>query len=118
MVIIRKIVSFFILAFDGFTSPSPMERTPEAQERVDAQTASLTLYQLPGCPFCVKVRREIRRRGLNIALKNIGTDSVANEELITGGGMRQVPCLKIPASTGTQWMYESSDINEYLRKIG
>jgi glutathione S-transferase len=40
------------------------------------------------------------------------------QELIAGGGKKQVPCLKIEEENGaTQWLYESRDIIKYLQKM-
>jgi len=113
---IRAFLGFFILWGDRLTAPRPPTRSAEAQRKLDAQTAGLTLYQLEACPFCVKVRRQMIRQGLMIQMKEIRKDPQANRELIEGGKQDQVPCLRIDASAGTQWLYESSAINEYLVK--
>lgn len=111
---IRFVLGYLIRAIDALTRPKPMVRAPEAQAKVDAETRSLVLYQFVGCPFCVKVRRQIHRLGLRIELKNVEEDPVAEKELLAGGGERQVPCLRITENGNVRWMYESSDINTYL----
>lgn len=116
MSLIRAILRFFILTFDRLFVPKALVRRPEDQMRVDSQTSKLALYQFEACPFCVKTRREVKRLGLKIELKDAKRPEAA-EELIQGGGSLQVPCLRIQEDDGTvRWMYESSDINEYLRK--
>jgi len=78
---------------------------------------SLTLYQLEACPFCVKVRREMKRLSIQMPIRDVGKDPGAQQELMAGGKIDQVPCLKIEApNSPVQWMYESSDINAYLQK--
>ena len=78
----------------------------------------LVLYQFNGCPFCVKVRRELKRLGLRIELKDADKVPAFKAELLKGGGELQVPCLRIPEGDGKfRWMYESSAIVEYLRKL-
>lgn len=114
--VIRGVLGFIILGVDRLTAPRPPFRTPEEQRSLDTHTSGLTLYHLEACPFCVKVRREILRRGLNIRSREIRQDEGAGEELITGGKIDQVPCLRIGSAEGVQWMYESSVINEYLAK--
>ena len=115
MTLIRLILSKIILVLDWFTTPKSVARDPEAQARVDAQTQKLAIYEFRGCPFCVKVRRHVKRLGLNIVLKDVQKDEKAKQELLSGAGEYQVPCLRITQSDGTvKWMYESSDINEYL----
>lgn len=114
---IRWIVGRLILLVNALTPPKSMVRSDKDQETVDQQTASMTLYQFEACPFCVKVRRAIKRLNLNIKLKDAKRDCVAQEELLKGGGRVKVPCLKLVGEDGAvQWMYESSDIVAYLEK--
>lgn len=116
--IVRGTLSRVVLLVDRLTRPTPMVRDAEKQARVDAECASLSLYQFVGCPFCVKVRRQIRRLGLKIELRDAQADPVRREELRVGGGEIQVPCLKIDDPSlpnGVRWLYESSDINAYLQ---
>ena len=52
------------------TTPKGLIRSAEAQRTVDAATDKLALYQFEACPFCVKVRRFIRKNSLKIELKD------------------------------------------------
>jgi glutaredoxin len=111
---IRWLLSLIILTLDGLFSPTAMVRASEHQSEVDAATKSLALYQFERCPFCVKVRRQVRRLGLNIELRDAQNDPRWRQELIAGGGELQVPCLRIEENGAVRWMYESDDINAYL----
>lgn len=118
MFIIRWVLGRIILFFDFIFSPSKPKRTLEIQAEVDSSTAHLSLYQLPACPFCVKVRREMKRGGLNIELKNINKDENLRTELIEKGGKRTVPCLRIvDEKQEVSWLYESSAINQYIQQF-
>ena len=65
----------------------------------------------------MKVRREIRRHGLNIELRDARNDPVHKQALIDGGGRHKVPCLRMKNADGDDtWMYESDDIIAYLKK--
>ena len=57
MKLIRFIVGRIILLLHFLTRPSPVIRSHEDQDRVDAAVTGLSLYQFKACPFCVKVRR-------------------------------------------------------------
>ena len=115
MKLIRLILGQIILFLDRMTSPQPLARPKEIQAQVDAQTRFLTLYEFNACPFCVKVRRATRRLSLPIQTKDVQKDESARAELMAGGGEYQVPCLRIQKEDGSvQWMYESSDIIQYL----
>jgi len=81
------------------TQPKPVERSSEEQAAVDTQTESLSLYQFYACPFCVMVRREITRLGLNIDLRDAQT-SPYRDELAKEGG-----------STNRSTIYLKSGIN-------
>ncbi len=92
------------------------KRSAEQQKRIDSEAKKLTLYHFPSCPFCMRTRQKIKQLGVPIREKDINRDPQAREELIAGGGRKTVPCLRIDADQGTQWMYESADINAYLEE--
>lgn len=115
MFIVRIILGKLILLFNWIFTPRSVTRDPEQQALIDGQTAYLTLYQYEACPFCVKVRRAMKRQGLNIEVRDVKRNDIAREELLTGGGDLKVPCLRIgEGERGFQWMYESRDIIGYL----
>ena len=96
---------------------APVRRPPEEQRAVDAACRELTLYHYPSCPYCLVVRRALRRGALNVRSLNIHRDPEAAAELVAKGGRAQVPCLRIaPAEGGERWLYESADIIRYLQK--
>jgi len=114
---IRWFLGRIILAVDFLTRPRPIIRDEKAQEAVDAQTAKMSLYQFEACPFCVKVRRHIRRNALNIQLRDAKPDGAFKTELVNEGGKHKVPCLRIDnGEKGVKWLYESDDICAYLNK--
>ncbi len=116
MFIVRWIIGRIILFFDFVFSPSSPKRSAEAQQSIDESTQHIHLYQLPACPFCVKVRRALKRDGLNVAIRNIANGNEHQQELIKEGGKRKVPCLRIEQENKpVQWLYESSDIIEYMK---
>lgn len=115
---IRWILGKIILGLDKLTAPAPMIRAVEEQKKLDEATAQLKLYQFHACPFCVKVRREIRRLNLKIELVDALHDKAAEERLINEGGKRQVPCLYIMnKDQSVTWLYESNAIMIYLQTL-
>jgi len=115
MAIIRWILGSLILTFNWLFTPRGVKRNPEAQAAIDEQTDSLTLYQYKACPFCVKVRRAMKRQSLDIEMRDVKRCETAKEQLLAGGGDLKVPCLRIEDDRGgMNWMYESSDIIDYL----
>ena len=115
MKLIRFIVGRIILLLDFLTRPSPVIRSREDQDSVDAAVTGLSLYQFKACPFCVKVRRHMRRRSIKIELKDAKIDLLIKEELIREGGKHKVPCLRIAEDNKeVQWLYSSDEICRYL----
>ncbi len=76
----------------------------------------LSLYQLPTCLFCWRVRFAAWRMGLSLPMKNLLLSPAAHRELVSEGGKMQVPCLRIEQGGEIRWLYESGDIIQYLKK--
>lgn len=77
----------------------------------------LHLYYFSTCPYCIKVRIALWLMKIKVPLRNTATNKAYREELIAGGGKKQVPCLRIERDNGeVEWLYESSDIIRYLRQ--
>ena len=115
MTIIRLILGKLILLLNWLFTPGSVERDTALQAGIDQQTSALKLYQYAACPFCVKVRRAVKRNALNIATREVNRDDSAKLELLAGGGVLKVPCLRIEDEHGqVDWMYESSAIISYL----
>ncbi|QSX31406.1 glutaredoxin family protein [Shewanella cyperi] len=115
MAIIRWLLGRLILLFDALFSPRAPKRAPEQQAQLDEQTKPLALYQYAACPFCVKVRRAMKRQGLNIAL--VDAKQAEHKQLLQQqGGKVQVPCLRIEDAGETRWLYESGEIIQFLQQ--
>ena len=96
---------------------SVIARTEDDQKRVDQACHDLVLYHFPSCPFCIRVRRALRRMSLKLECRDIRRDAAAFAELREQGGKSQVPCLRIElAGKPVRWLYESADIVRYLEK--
>ncbi len=113
----RKAIGTIILGINKLTSPSAPVRTPEQQTAIDQKTNGLIIYEMLACPFCVKVRREIKRLGFNIPRVDVKRNAEAMTELVNLGGKFQVPCLRIETKGTATWLYESDEIINYLRRL-
>jgi glutaredoxin len=117
MKFVRWILGRLILTIDFLTRPTPIKRRSEDQALVDAKTAKMALYQFEACPFCVKVRRVMRKNALHIELRNAKIDGAYKEELIREGGKHKVPCLRIEDDNkNVKWLYESDAVNAFLKE--
>jgi glutaredoxin len=117
MRIIHQILGALILLMDWLTSPKGIRRTEPAQAVINEQSKTLTLYQYKACPFCVKVRRSMKRQSLPIETRDAKRSEAAKKELMAGGGKLKVPCLRVVDVNGAEsWMYESTEIISYLEQ--
>lgn len=104
-----------VLLIDALTAPPPPGRDPRQQALVDESVRGYALYQFRACPFCVRTRRAMRRLGLSIETRDALNEPRWRNELLSGGGRIQVPCLSIPTDDGNvRWLYESRDIIAHL----
>ncbi|MGP9800551.1 glutathione S-transferase N-terminal domain-containing protein [Rheinheimera sp. NSM] len=115
--LVRLILTPFMLLAEKLSTPKAIQRSEAEQTAVDAACSQLALYQFRACPFCIKVRKEMARLGLNIAKRDAQHNQQHRSELETAGGKIKVPCLRIAtANAEVQWLYESADIIAYLQQ--
>lgn len=113
--LVRLILTPFVLLSEWLATRSrPPKRDAEEQQLLDEQCQQLALYQFKTCPFCIKVRVAMHRRGLSIKRLDAQHDLSAQEQLLAGGGKLQVPCLRVGEGDDAQWIYESDAVIGYL----
>jgi glutaredoxin len=113
---LRTVLGPFMLLKERLTQPRGLVRDPAVQTTVNLQCRNLALYQFNTCPFCIKVRQEMRRLSLPIEHRDAQHNAAHRAELLQGGGAVKVPCLKITDANGqSQWLYDSAAIVAYLR---
>ena len=113
---LRVVLGPVMLFKERVTRPAGLVRLQTEQDLVDRQCESLVLYHYKTCPFCMKVRQEMRRLSLPIQRIDAQPEGSDREALRQGGGLAKVPCLRITDAAGsTQWLYDSDKIVAYLR---
>ena len=114
---LRVVLGPVMLLKERLTQPAGVQRAATAQDAVDQQCQSLALYQFSTCPFCIKVRQEMRRLSLPIEKRDAQHHAANRNELLQGSGATKVPCLKITEADGqTRWLQDSTEIMAYLRE--
>jgi glutaredoxin len=114
---VRLVLGPVMLLKERLTNPKGIQRDAAAQAAVDLQCQSLALYQFNTCPFCIKVRQEMRRLSLPIEKRDAQHHVANRDELQQGSGATKVPCLKITAANGeTRWLQDSNAIVAHLRE--
>ena len=116
MKFVRWFLGRIILLLDFVFRPRSIKRSQAEQAKVDELTRDLALYQFKACPFCVKVRRSLKRNAMDVEIRDAKNDPTFRQELQQEGGRLKVPCLKITDGEQTTWMYESSEIVNYLEQ--
>lgn len=115
--LLRLILGPVLLLKERLTRPQGVVRSSTDQARVDAACQKLVLYQFNTCPFCIKVRQEMRRLSLHVALRDAQHSEQNRQVLLAQGGSRKVPCLKISNEHGNaKWLYDSNEIIRYLQQ--
>ncbi len=115
MKVFRLLVGGLVQLISWLTWPKAGQRSSAYQVQVEHALASHSLYQFPGCPFCIKVRRATRRLNLPLELRDASHGSDHRQVLLEQGGKIKAPCLRIDKADGSSvWMYESNDIITYL----
>ena len=97
---LRRIIGPIMLFVDWLTTPKGIQRPAREQEKIDQNTQNMALYQFKTCPFCIKVRRHTKRLSLNIETRDAQHDPTSRTQLLTGGGVLKVPCLKVTNEAG------------------
>ncbi|WP_416547285.1 glutaredoxin family protein [Limnohabitans sp. DCL3] len=113
---LRIVLGPVMLLKERLTQPAGVQRAPAEQAKVDQQCQSLALYQFSTCPFCIKVRQEMRRLSLPIEKRDAQHHADHRNDLLQGSGATKVPCLQITEANGqTRWLQDSTEIVAYLR---
>ena len=114
---LRLVLGPVMLLKERLTHPRGLQRDAAAQADVELQCQSLALYQFSTCPFCIKVRQEMRRLSLPIEKRDAQHHVANRDELHQGSGATKVPCLKITEANGeTRWLQDSNAIVAHLRE--
>lgn len=97
--------------------------TEKSQKKYSPE--QLALYYSPTCPYCLRVFNVLDELGYTPDLAGAGAggialrDKTANQQfaqdLLTGGGKKTVPCLRIEHNGEVKWQYESLDIIAFLQ---
>lgn len=114
---LRIVLGPVMLLKERLTQPAGLQRPAAEQAAIDLQCQSLALYQFSTCPFCIKVRQEMRRLSLPIEKRDAQYNTAHRDALMQGSGATQVPCLKIIEANGQiRWLQDSGAIVAYLRE--
>ena len=81
---LRVVLGPFMLLGEWLTRPAGIVRAPEAQAQVKQACRELALYEFRTCPFCIKVRQEMRRLSLPIELRDARADDGHRDALLAG----------------------------------
>jgi glutathione S-transferase len=75
----------------------------------------LELYELPGCPYCAKVKTKLDELGLEYTPHEVPSSHSERTEVKAVSGQTGVPVL-VDNTNGIEGMPESDDIVAYLEE--
>ncbi|MFC6990149.1 glutaredoxin family protein [Haloplanus sp. GCM10025708] len=76
---------------------------------------TLQLYQLPGCPYCAKVRHKLDELGVDYETHEVPSSHADRTEVKEISGQTGVPVV-VDADHDVDGMPESDDIVAYLEE--
>ena len=76
---------------------------------------TLELYELPGCPYCAKVKSKLSELDLEYESHEVPSSHSERDEVEAVSGQTGVPVL-VDTDHGVEGMPESDDIVAYLEK--
>jgi len=113
---VRWVLGKIILFVELVTMPKGVQRDAATQQKLDEETSRYSMYQYAACPFCVKVRRAMKKQNINVKLIN-AKEPQHGADLVALGGEMKVPCLRISNENGEDtWLYESNEIIRFLNQ--
>ncbi|MGB9987158.1 glutathione S-transferase N-terminal domain-containing protein [Salarchaeum japonicum] len=77
--------------------------------------SELVLYNLPGCPYCAKVKDKLAELDLDYEQIDVPSSHSERTEVEEVSGQTGVPVL-VDEANGIDGMPESDDIVDYLEK--
>ncbi|MFC6717769.1 glutaredoxin family protein [Natrialbaceae archaeon GCM10025810] len=77
--------------------------------------AEITMYELPGCPYCAKVRRKLDELDLEYDVIEVPRSHDERTEVKEVSGQTGVPVI-VDEEHGVDGMAESDDIVAYLEE--
>ena len=77
--------------------------------------ADITLYELPGCPYCAKVRTKLENLDLEFDVIEVPRNHDDRTQVQDVSGQTGVPVIT-DESNGVDGMAESDEIVEYLEE--
>lgn len=75
----------------------------------------ITFYELPGCPFCAKVRTKLEELDLEYDSVEVPQSHAERTEVEEVSGQTGVPVI-VDEGHGVDGMHESDDIVAYLEE--
>lgn len=76
---------------------------------------TIELYELPGCPYCGKVKRKLEELDLEFEIHEVPRSHARRTEVEAISGQTGVPVL-VDHDHGIEGMAESDDILTYLEE--
>lgn len=101
---------------DRMIPVTPIQRSDREQQRLNRASRHIHLYYCRRCFSSIMVKRHCERLGLKVVEKDVLRVNAYRNELVKGGGVPRVPCLRIENEQNKDWLYSRDDILHYLNE--
>jgi len=81
---LRLVLIPFMLLWAKLATPKGIVRPAAEQQKINTECDKLSLYHFNSCPFCIKVRHEMARLSLPIALLEAQHNIAQRDDLLKG----------------------------------
>ena len=114
----HQIKGLLLTCLDRCIQVKPLARSNTEQCSLDRESRRIQLYFCKTCLSSVKIKRHCELLGLRVVEKDVLRINAYRNELIHGGGVARVPCLRVEGKVGTEprWLYGIDAILEYLNR--
>lgn len=111
---LRFVSKYLIIGLDLLIPVKKNKLSSKQKEIFSKLTSTWSIYEFYGCPFCVRVRRYLRTRDIDLQFLDAKQDT-HRDDLIRHGKKRKVPCLRwFDDKQKEHWFYESADIIAFI----
>jgi len=108
-------LSAIVSSCSGWFTPR-IERDEAEQQRVDRLANTLTLYVIPSCSLCTKLKRHLQVLNVPVTVKDLKRCHIYEKELFSGLGAAKIPALRVEKGTEVLWLASYDEILHFLDK--
>ncbi|MFC3679637.1 glutaredoxin family protein [Bacterioplanoides pacificum] len=112
----RQVKGLAADVLDRMVPVKPVNRSPEELNRLERASRKMHLYFCRSCSSSIEIKRYCEKLGLRVVEKDVDRVNAYRNELVHGGGVPRVPCLRVEDGEQGRWLYSRDTILAYLKQ--